>query len=179
MFSVGDGCLLIQFTAGGIIRLQNVFNIYQKGQRCCQCLWLTACQLSWVFQRFIFCFKKCMWTSVDRTRDNRVLNPSPVSRSAASSWYSSCGIRLSPHHFWYLQFPHLQVSLMASSWCLLSPLHLAPTAYMQRCFFFLKFLSLSLSKKIFEIGFIGQAAICASAVFTQLLPEQQLSRWRC
>ncbi len=66
-----------------------------------------------------------MWASVEHMRDNWVWNPSPVSRSSASSGYCSCGIRLSAHHFWYLQFPHLQVSLSASGWRFLSLLLLA------------------------------------------------------
>lgn len=68
-----------------------------------------------------------MWTSVEHMRDNWVLNPSPVSRSSASSRYCSGGIRLSAHHFRYLQLPHLQVSLIASSCCFLSVLLLTQT----------------------------------------------------
>lgn len=60
-----------------------------------------------------------MWTSVGHMRDNWALYPSPVSRSSASARHSGCGIRLSAHHFRYLQFPHLQVSLMASRRCFL------------------------------------------------------------
>lgn len=42
-------------------------------------------------------------------------------------------------------------------------------------FFFISFKK----RKMFETGFMGQAAICARVVFTQLLPRQQLSRWWC
>lgn len=61
-------------------------------------------------------------------RQDWVWNPSPVvSRSSASSGYCSGGIWLSAHHFWNLQFPHLQVSLMSSSCRFLSVLLVAQT----------------------------------------------------
>lgn len=51
-------------------------------------------------------------------------------------------------------------------------------------FFFFLLLSKKESKKkrernMFEAGLMGCASIGASVVFTQLLPWQQLSRWRC
>ena len=103
-------------------------------------------------QCFFFPFSKTwMWTSVEHMRDNCVLNPSPVSRSSASSRYCSGGIRLSAHHFRYLQLPHLQVSLIASSCCFLSVLLSTQTLeiwyFWWIRFFFLLFLSTKESKK--------------------------------
>lgn len=132
--------------------------------------------------------KTWMWTSVEHMRDNWVLNPSPVSRSSASSRYCSGGIRLSAHHFRYLQLPHLQVRLIASSCCFLSVLLLTQTLEIwvsgESDFFFFLLLSKKESKKkrernMFEAGLMGCASIGASVVFTQLLPWQQLSRWWC
>lgn len=82
-----------------------------------------------------FFSKIWMWTSVEHMRDNWVSIPSPVSRSSPCSRYCGCGIRLSAHHFWYLQFPHLQVSLIASSWSFLSVLLLAQTEELHRPIF--------------------------------------------
>lgn len=87
---------------------------------------------------FLFFSKIWMWTSVEHMRDNTLWNHfhfSPVSRSSACSGHCRCRIWLSAHHFWNLQFPHLQVSLISSHWHFLSALLLAQTAEVLRWFF--------------------------------------------
>lgn len=119
---------------------------YHKCQSCVKSLLVFAadeslkqcsCSLGGHFPSFLSFLKIWMWTSVEHMRDNSVWNPfSPVSRSTASSRHCCRGIRLSAHHFWNLQFPHLQVSLISSHWHFLSALLLAQTAEVLRWFFF-------------------------------------------
>lgn len=116
-------------------------------------------------------WKIWMWTSAEHMRDNWVWNPSPVSRSSASPGHRGCGIGPRAHHLRDLQLPHLQVSSISSSWRFLSVLLLAATAERERK-------RERERREMFETGFMGRAALGASVVFTRLLPQQRLSRWR-
>lgn len=90
----------------------------------------------------------------------------PVFRSSASSGYCSCGFWLSSHHFWDLQFPHLQVSLIASSWRFLSVVLLAQTAEMWTKRKKKRLRERARGRLVFEAGFMDCAALGGSLVFT-------------
>lgn len=106
--------------------------------------------------------------------ENSVWNPfSPVSRSSACSGHCCCGIRLSAHHFWNLQFPHLQVSLIALPVC--AALTSKSTSAEENFFYCSQ--TERKERDMFETGLMVHAAIGAGVVLTWLFPWQQLSRW--
>lgn len=192
-----DYHLNLWFTEGSVLSLHQVFKSKSGIPEECEisagdCGWRVAeavqlnfgrPQLCFPLHHFLFFFfffcKIWMWTSAEHMTDNSVWTPfSPVSRSSSSSGHCRCGIRLSAHHFWNLQLPHLQVSLMSSWWHFLSALLLAQTAAEAEARRWFLFSAKKRERGGFETGLMVHAAIGASVVLTWLLPRQRLSRWQ-